>query len=151
MRGAHLLFMAFECLTGIIPADAGSTTGSHMRIVARWDHPRGCGEHHQCGQDSHLRLGSSPRMRGAHRYLHLYELWGRIIPADAGSTHPMHKPNGARKDHPRGCGEHHRQPRNRQNLQGSSPRMRGARNVSVIGERPCRIIPADAGSTSMPS
>ena len=32
----------------------------------------------------------------------------RIIPADAGSTHPfkgLHQPS---KDHPRGCGEHRR-------------------------------------------
>ena len=32
-------------LSGIIPADAGSTDGRYMLNLYAKDHPRGCGEH----------------------------------------------------------------------------------------------------------
>ena len=52
-------------VTGIIPADAGSTPRSHSPRCSRWDHPRGCGEHTPITLTSMLDPGSSPRMRGA--------------------------------------------------------------------------------------
>ena len=88
-------------------------------------------------------------MRGARRRRPRTAISCGIIPAYAGSTaHPggfFH----AKKDHPRGCGEHIRWRLLSSLDGGSSPRMRGARPV-----RPCRhqstgIIPADAGSTLM--
>ena len=53
-----------------------------------------------------FRIGSSPRMRGAH-YLQvtLYDQPG-IIPADAGSTSSDPHSRPTLEDHPRGCGEH---------------------------------------------
>ena len=70
-----------------------------------------------------------------------------IIPADAGSTDAPKHHTELEKDHPRGCGEHLVKVRDAQLEEGSSPRMRGARQA---GEHPGGrwwIIPADAGST----
>ena len=74
----------------------------------------------------------------------------RIIPADAGSTRQYQTPTGARKDHPRGCGEHHALERRAASRIGSSPRMRGALLLGPEHLRFRRIIPADAGSTRLP-
>ena len=51
---------------------------------------------------------------------------GRIIPADAGSTHNQTFLVSATKDHPRGCGEHPTPIDHSWMSEGSSPRMRGA-------------------------
>ena len=87
MRGALGLPDARAPVTGIIPADAGSTRPVIFLIMAHKDHPRRCGEH--CMTTS-LRLngsGSSPQMRGApDGERNPAEIRG-IIPADAGSTH----------------------------------------------------------------
>ena len=71
----------------------------------------------------------------------------RIIPADAGSTsYTVSSPCGG-TDHPRGCGEHRSRLYRGTYLQGSSPRMRGARRARPVAAAKVRIIPADAGST----
>ena len=90
----------------IIPADAGSTSSPENSSSRCWDHPRGCGEHPQARPVPPVRLGSSPRMRGA--LVDFGKKTGniRIIPADAGSTSNASKTFGLSKDHPRGCGEH---------------------------------------------
>ena len=51
----------------IIPADAGSTEQQANCSLCAMDHPRGCGEHMAMSLAVRLTLGSSPRMRGAHR------------------------------------------------------------------------------------
>ena len=60
--------------------------------------------------DSHIAdvRGSSPRMRGALGVSGRSPDRGRIIPADAGSTHHGGTAFGRAEDHPRGCGEHAR-------------------------------------------
>ena len=45
MRGALSVLTRYGLLTGIIPADAGSTLSCRLFLVRRRDHPRGCGEH----------------------------------------------------------------------------------------------------------
>ena len=90
----------------IIPADAGSTHGPQSRWSASWDHPRGCGEHQNSGLMLLIRMGSSPRMRGARTKPIIYMSQNGIIPADAGSTIPQAFFKQLVKDHPRGCGEH---------------------------------------------
>ena len=45
MRGAHAIDWTQCDMTGIIPADAGSTRTSSSSRTAGKDHPRGCGEH----------------------------------------------------------------------------------------------------------
>ena len=81
--------------------------------------------------------------------------YGRIIPADAGSTRIPRPEQPLTQDHPRGCGEHGRRTTglkaSSRCRSGSSPRMRGAQDgdLYVYG---CRgIIPADAGSTEAAS
>ena len=52
------------------------------------------------------------------------------------------------RDHPRGCGEHPQQWQESKPYPGSSPRLRGTPDVSVIGLATVGIIPADAGNTT---
>ena len=86
MRGARYWRVNNGIRTGIIPADAGSTIDRHCRILLPKDHPRGCGEHNSFISISKVRLGSSPRMRGALSMAGTSAVLSRIIPADAGST-----------------------------------------------------------------
>ena len=90
-------------------------------------------------------------MRGAHTTRPRGSSSGRIIPADAGSTCGKDKALCNAWDHPRGCGEHFSAKEPNQQAQGSSPRMRGARCHASVDSAAMRIIPADAGSTSMPA
>ena len=93
--------------------------------------------------------GSSPQMRGALVSPSLPDANDRIIPADAGSTIGCIRISPQRGDHPRRCGEHFTLTFEWKGDRGSSPQMRGAlRNlISSMGSN--RIIPADAGSTSL--
>ena len=86
MRGALIDLWEYEKLVRIIPADAGSTLTSEYAGLDARNHPRGCGEHLLVRIQWALRVGSSPRMRGAHAARTLPWLCTRIIPADAGST-----------------------------------------------------------------
>ena len=86
MRGARFCLRKVPALTGIIPADAGSTRHHIMRGLLRQDHPRGCGEHYTTITRKQADLGSSPRMRGARLAHIMVAVTPRIIPADAGST-----------------------------------------------------------------
>ena len=65
MRGALLPRMPHNPVTGIIPADAGSTICPEKFGCLRKDHPRGCGEHETSDIPYRKETGSSPRMRGA--------------------------------------------------------------------------------------
>ena len=148
MRGARARDRPLSRHERIIPADAGSTYGSTSIPLGSGDHPRGCGEHmhHMPGVD--LQEGSSPRMRGALRTQRGRVKTQRIIPADAGSTmyRPLMSPSSA--DHPRGCGEHGFAYFPHILCYGSSPRMRGAHQGTLAGQKCRGIIPADAGSTA---
>ena len=87
-------------------------------------------------------------MRGAQRLISIIICDLRIIPADAGST-PSRVPHGKSGwDHPRGCGEHSLLGNKANQMDGSSPRMRGAPLLALRVLLLGRIIPADAGSTS---
>ena len=147
MRGARELFEHVENRIGIIPADAGSTPVMTPTPVTRQDHPRGCGEHSVDLRSALSKIGSSPRMRGAHFHCLFEPIRQRIIPADAGSTRKVRKNGLCRKDHPRGCGEHVPESRQAAAHGGSSPRMRGARGHQRRPPVRGGIIPADAGST----
>ena len=95
-----------------------------------------------------LKQGSSPRMRGALTYHQIREGRARIIPADAGSTFRRTTDRMPKMDHPRGCGEHAAKAPITPTTTGSSPRMRGARDIWSPNAHTRGIIPADAGSTS---
>ena len=157
MRGAPTDRSKSAHHSGIIPADAGSTSMGVLFSRLVKDHPRGCGEHlvvlvvvplgvgsspRMRGARSHqwsdpisgptpCHIGSSPRMRGAPAWLSWWPCMRRIIPADAGSTRSRFSCYYLCADHPRGCGEHVAMDRSNMSLLGSSPRMRGALVVAV--------------------
>ena len=108
MRGAQDRHRCQAGRSRIIPADAGSTDLRAQSFIMLEDHPRGCGEHSTGCRKPRLRQGSSPRMRGAPIQENVYALKTGIIPADAGSTMTMGTIQDNDGDHPRGCGEHHR-------------------------------------------
>ena len=86
-------------------------------------------------------------MRGALRQKLHDEGKPGIIPAYAGSTETMPPTAFGSQDHPRVCGEHSHKFLERQSLEGSSPRMRGALDRSMPPKIGQGIIPAYAGST----
>ena len=149
MRGARSRTPASPSHRRIIPADAGSTEIDIAGSSCRMDHPRRCGEHKGNVRQSLENMGSSPQMRGArHGLTHILAGEG-IIPADAGSTHNCQSRRVETQDHPRRCGEHQVEHIAAVAQLGSSPQMRGApgRPARLCPAR--RIIPADAGSTSL--
>ena len=129
-RGAPRLGKPHDNHSRIIPAYAGSTSPATTGAEPSQDHPRIRGEH---GVPPPLRLlpgGSSPHTRGA---------------PGSGTS-----PTGSPWDHPRIRGEHadlSRMSDVADVVRGSSPHTRGARSVTPVALRPCRIIPAYAGST----
>ena len=106
MRGAPMSWRWLYRLTGIIPADAGSTGVTIGSEAMRQDHPRRCGEHVRLARHNRTNEGSSPQMRGALARNCGYVCLKRIIPADAGSTNRYLPVSIFIKDHPRRCGEH---------------------------------------------
>ena len=92
-------------------------------------------------------MGSSPHVRGARtRLFDSCEETG-IIPACAGSTSTVRGWSRLRWDHPRMCGEHGGVFSRGNPRAGSSPHVRGARDVQSVGLARRGIIPACAGST----
>ena len=146
--GEHLVrYIVEDGMSRIIPADAGSTHSNDTGNTLQQDHPRGCGEHDNFTSIRANMSGSSPRMRGAPIGLRngISHVW--IIPADAGSTFGRFQELLAKRDHPRGCGEHYSDAQGWWLTGGSSPRMRGALSVILPKVGRFGIIPADAGST----
>ena len=86
MRGALMSHLEIVESVGIIPAYAGSTGCISRHQWGVRDHPRICGEHPASSRPKYQKPGSSPHMRGAHRYRLVRIGASRIIPAYAGST-----------------------------------------------------------------
>ena len=86
VRGAQDRRASRPARPGIIPACAGSTSSTRLRVQPRRDHPRMCGEHPPMMPAIPLRLGSSPHVRGAPRGAEERTANRGIIPACAGST-----------------------------------------------------------------
>ena len=151
MRGAPRHAPVASDAVGIIPAYAGSTAPSFLKVSQYRDHPRVCGEHSSESLRQRSQAGSSPRMRGALGAALSVTFSRGIIPAYAGST--WHPPSSAFPcwDHPRVCGEHSRWAATRCARRGSSPRMRGAPPREGGGVPGRGIIPAYAGSTGRPA
>ena len=108
-----------------------------------------CGEHDASEAEEPSSLGSSPHVRGAPDLSRRTVALPRIIPACAGSTRPDRRPRGARRDHPRMCGEHSDAALMIAPRSGSSPHVRGAHGEALVRDFEVGIIPACAGSTSM--
>ena len=125
-RGAPESAWSFQQSRRIIPAYAGSTSGSGTSGAPGRDHPRIRGEHHQMTATILNGSGSSPHTRGAHHGVRTHDRVGGIIPAYAGSTTPGVSDRGYPGDHPRIRGEHRVASRRHVQMPGSSPHTRGA-------------------------
>ena len=106
MRGTHPSSRLYLRCCGIIPAYAGNTGLMSANDLPIRDHPRVCGEHALFASAKAEPLGSSPRMRGTPRGIHLGYVGHGIIPAYAGNTIIRSRSRKMRWDHPRVCGEH---------------------------------------------
>ena len=147
MRGTRIWTRRSGMFEGIIPAYAGNTLPWISAARGGRDHPRVCGEHLMNDAKNKVPSGSSPRMRGTPMACFTFRAQSGIIPAYAGNTRISATLLVVRKDHPRVCGEHFRQPLHAVPLPGSSPRMRGTLHFdSAQGDAP-GIIPAYAGNT----
>ena len=85
VRGAVAGAVAEGPGDGIIPACAGSSSLRHPAQSAAWDHPRACGEQVAKAVQTIINAGSSPRVRGADAFSHVFSPCLGIIPARAGS------------------------------------------------------------------
>ena len=113
----------------LIPACAGKTMHGFVSVAKAGAHPRVCGEN--CiwiGAPESIE-GSSPRVRGKplNGLHHLSS--SRLIPACAGKTFSLCARESVLRAHPRVCGENNRLQNIVNRGQGSSPRVRGKREV----------------------
>ncbi len=109
-------------------------------------HPRVCGERALAPQAPYFCAGSSPRVRGTLHPPAARRADQRFIPACAGNAR-----SGARSSlrltvHPRVCGERSVKVSTELGDNGSSPRVRGTREFSIIRRSLDRFIPACAGN-----
>ena len=151
MRGKQGGAIAFRLQRRIIPAHAGQTLSVCLAAVAASDHPRACGANDAGGAGVAALHGSSPRMRGKLIIVVPVHATQRIIPAHAGQTCGIRLGSGRCSDHPRACGANAPARFQLAGVAGSSPRMRGKRQVQKHNEFRGRIIPAHAGQTSASS
>ena len=86
-------------------------------------------------------------MRGKPTGALLQTLQTRNIPAYAGKTSPAKGDQGKRWEHPRVCGENPTMANIKNQICGTSPRMRGKPSLRNIHISNLRNIPAYAGKT----
>ena len=84
-----------------------------------------CGEHSRKHIPRSIELGSSPHVRGTPLIRAMMAPHYGIIPACAGNTIDSFEIVNLDRDHPRMCGEHSTTEQELQELQGSSPHVRG--------------------------
>ena len=147
MRGTRLGDLIGIDAGGIIPAHAGNTHEPELPARRERDHPRACGEHNGFSISLLYARGSSPRMRGTHVRSDAFRGGHGIIPAHAGNTSSASDWDRRHWDHPRACGEHRDSDLFLTHVPGSSPRMRGTRNLRFRRFSWRGIIPAHAGNT----
>ena len=130
-----------------IPAPAGNTARRSSSFAGRSVHPRACGEHILPTSSRPLAFGSSPRLRGTPARPRAAVRPNRFIPAPAGNTPRFPGKRVVYAVHPRACGEHRGESRLGALQGGSSPRLRGTRDLRYQRLRCGRFIPAPAGNT----
>ena len=168
VRGKHSPVDLREPARGLIPARAGKTRPFMNSDFAVPAHPRACGENktlrcrgggprahpRACGENRTRGVwesgftGSSPRVRGKQDA----EVpgWGApgLIPARAGKTPWSSTPRTPPPAHPRACGENWSWKHAGKTLPGSSPRVRGKRDLNEPLRENLGLIPARAGKTA---
>ena len=128
VRGTRNSTMLWPCTDRFIPACAGNSRLGSPVTMPMTVHPRVCGE--------------LLRRRA------LLQRRGRFIPACAGNSCTAASRATASTVHPRVCGELMRRAVRGERDIGSSPRVRGTRNVDLRGEIHGRFIPACAGNSA---
>ena len=116
--------------------------------VDHWAHPRVCGENLLAVCMSRVWLGSSPRVRGKPARRPHRGHRPRLIPACAGKTFSRTTKSSGAWAHPRVCGENEIAVLVHGCVPGSSPRVRGKRDLGALLPAPARLIPACAGKTA---
>ena len=132
----------------LIPARAGKTYLRFLRTLMNSAHPRACGENDEVVAVVVPFLGSSPRGRGKPHQLDQMARDPGLIPARAGKTSIPGRAGHPWGAHPRACGENVPSWPAMVRYAGSSPRVRGKRDVGVLEARDPGLIPACAGKTS---
>ena len=105
VRGKRIGGPHAQALARLIPARAGKTCPSALRIVGPRAHPRACGENEPVRALVLDCDGSSPRVRGKPEQARHPVVDGRLIPARAGKTTRRMMVDGLCRAHPRACGE----------------------------------------------
>ena len=147
VRGKRGRLVRSRLARGLIPACAGKTAYSPEWHCSLWAHPRVCGENLSLTIASCRQEGSSPRVRGKQAGdCRVFNDFG-LIPACAGKTPRASHPCCGCRAHPRVCGENLTIFHNLVNGNGSSPRVRGKRDVSFLLPAVKGLIPACAGKT----
>ena len=154
---------------GLIPAHAGTTSGScHWHQGSR-AHPRSRGENASLGRGTPLATGSSPLTRGKHFHRHPLVSRRGLIPTHAGKTLCPCEQGRHVRANPRSRGENcwasgevtstvGSSPSRGENVEngcpifhdpGSSPLTRGKQRLQELRLERLRLIPAHAGKTTM--
>ena len=127
VRGTRIVFKSNPRAGRFIPACAGNTGCRERGRGTGPVHPRVCGEHFLIKMSRISHYGSSPRVRGTRRERGRSGGIQWFIPACAGNTWRRAGRRCRRAVHPRVCGEHLRIYMQCDQINGSSPRVRGTR------------------------
>ena len=122
-----------------------------MLMLHLRDHPRRCGENQHLMTGGMNTAGSPPQVRGKPRMALDYPVLPGITPAGAGKTLHGGTSSMRTRDHPRRCGENHKNLRSAPKPRGSPPQVRGKRSMDHATHQSIRITPAGAGKTAMQS
>ena len=134
-----------------IPACAGNARRNRWSARHSTVHPRVCGERKKAVSGAETTAGSSPRVRGTRLWRWSCIGRRRFIPACAGNAGARTAPKYTCAVHPRVCGERAFITGRGQDLDGSSPRVRGTRYISKYITKSDRFIPACAGNATPPA
>ena len=130
-----------------IPAWAGETVASSLRLSLRWVYPRVGGGNLMRGNASAVPMGLSPRGRGKLRLDAHIRMYGRSIPAWAGETRAFAPGSTLIVVYPRVGGGNMGVSAKACRMKGLSPRGRGKRGLNFCQSLTDRSIPAWAGET----
>ena len=147
VRGKLIAQPRPPALPRLIPACAGKTVRVGSTSMTSGAHPRVCGENWSTASRRSTASGSSPRVRGKRRDRRGQFHGLGLIPACAGKTQPAWTSTCPDRAHPRVCGENQCAVRAGMPLPGSSPRVRGKRQIDGVDTDRGRLIPACAGKT----
>ena len=148
VRGTLILPAGFSILGRFIPACTGNSVATTQPDHSAAVHPRVYGELSRGFSIFGDRNGSSPRVRGTLELRKNASSILRFIPACTGNS--VRREEGIRRGsvHPRVYGELFEVSQSRNRSVGSSPRVRGTRNLEPEVYAAPRFIPACTGNST---